>query len=137
MPALKGVLETALYVDDLDRARGFYERILGLSPMVANDRLCAYDVDGRNVLLIFRRGMSLTTQEIPGGTIPPHDGAGPVHFAFAVATEDLAVWEQQLLRHGVAIEGRTDWPRGGHSIYFRDPDKHLVEFATPGIWPIY
>ena len=26
MPRVSGVLETALYVDDLDRARSFYER---------------------------------------------------------------------------------------------------------------
>jgi len=37
----------------------------------------------------------------------------------------------------LAIEGRTDWSRGGHSIYFRDPDGHLLELATPGLWAIY
>ena len=39
--------------------------------------------------------------------------------------------------HQVEIEGRTDWPRGGHSIYFRDPDGHLLELATPGLWTVY
>src|SRR6266702_2021059 len=28
-------------------------------------------------------------------------------------------------------------PRGGSSIYFRDPDNHSVELATPGLWSIY
>jgi catechol 2,3-dioxygenase-like lactoylglutathione lyase family enzyme len=28
-------------------------------------------------------------------------------------------------------------PRGGHSIYFRDPDGHLLELATPGLWAGY
>ena len=46
-------------------------------------------------------------------------------------------WEAQLADAGVAIEGRTKWPRGGESIYFRDPDGHLVELATPGLWPGY
>jgi catechol 2,3-dioxygenase-like lactoylglutathione lyase family enzyme len=36
---------------------------------------------------------------------------------------------------GIAIEGRTNWRRGGISIYFRDPDGHLLELATPGLWP--
>ena len=38
---------------------------------------------------------------------------------------------------GVAIEGATNWSRGGRSIYFRDPDGHLLELATPGLWTVY
>jgi catechol 2,3-dioxygenase-like lactoylglutathione lyase family enzyme len=135
MPAINGVLETALYVDDLDRARGFYESVLGLKALVSDQRFCAFDPGGRGVLLLFLRGATLTTVELPGGTIPPHDGRGPLHVAFAVAADDLAPWEARLGERGVAIEGRTDWPRGGKSIYFRDPDGHLLELATPGLWP--
>ena len=51
MPKLSGVIETALYVDDLDRARAFYERVLGLEPLTADSRFLAYDVGGRSVLL--------------------------------------------------------------------------------------
>jgi catechol 2,3-dioxygenase-like lactoylglutathione lyase family enzyme len=29
------------------------------------------------------------------------------------------------------------WPRGGRSVYFRDPDGHSVELATPGLWETY
>ncbi len=72
---------------------------------------------------------------LPGGTIPGHEGSGRLHFAFAV--DSLAGWRQQLAAHGVAIEGETKWPAGGTSWYFRDPDGHLVELATPGIWPTY
>ena len=39
--------------------------------------------------------------------------------------------------NNIAIEGRTTWKRGGESIYFRDPDGHLLELATPGLWAIY
>lgn len=69
------------------------------------------------------------------GTIPPHDGAGRLHVAFAIAAADLPDWEARLEHNGIAIEGRTHWPRGGESIYFRDPDGHLLELATPGVWP--
>jgi len=137
MPTLNGILETALYVDDLDRARRFYEEILGLAAIYRDDRLCAFAVGGRNVLLLFRRGGSLHTTRMPGGTIPPHDGHGPLHVAFAIGKDALADWEEYLGKHGVAIEGATDWPRGGRSIYFRDPDGHLLELATPGLWTIY
>ena len=47
----------------------------------------------------------------------------------------LAEWEARLAEEAIAIEGRTKWRRGGESIYFRDPDGHLLELATPGLWP--
>lgn len=137
MPELGGVLETALYVDDLDRAAKFYRDVLELHPLFRDDRLCACSVGDRNVLLLFRRGASLETVSMPGGTIPPHDGHGPAHVAFATAARSLPDWEARLSAHAVAIEGRTDWPRGGRSIYFRDPDGHLLELVTPGVWTIY
>jgi hypothetical protein len=84
------------------------------------------------VLLLFRRGATLETVRMPGGTIPPHDGHGPLHMAFAVAADALPQWEQRLRERGIAVEGRTSWSRGGRSIYFRDPDGHLLELATPG-----
>ncbi|MBR1247875.1 VOC family protein [Bradyrhizobium sp. AUGA SZCCT0169] len=137
MPKLSGVLETALYVDDLDRARAFYEDVLGLVALTRDSRFFAFDVGGSNVLLLFRRGATLDTLHLPGGTIPPHDGNGPIHVAFAITADELAAWETRLGEHNVAIEGRTDWPRGGRSIYFRDPDRHLLELVTPGVWAIY
>jgi catechol 2,3-dioxygenase-like lactoylglutathione lyase family enzyme len=137
MPRLNGVLETALYVEDLERAARFYEETLGLSALAKDARFRAYDVGGRSVLLVFRRGATLETVRMPGGTIPPHDGHGPLHIAFAVDAADLVAWEDRLGRHGVAIEGRTAWPRGGQSLYVRDPDGHLLEFATPGLWATY
>lgn len=136
-PPLAGVIETALYVADLGRARAFYEDTLGLRALFGDNRLCALDVGGRNVLLLFLKGSTLETVSLPGGTIPPHDGTGPVHFALAIASEDLERWEDHLARAGVPIEGRTDWPRGGRSVYFRDPEGHLAELVTPGVWPIY
>jgi catechol 2,3-dioxygenase-like lactoylglutathione lyase family enzyme len=137
MPNLLGVLETVLYVDSFENACPFYEQLLGLNSIYRDQRLCAYDVGSRGVLLLFLRGHSLETVKLPGGTIPPHDGNGPVHIAFSIAGGELAAWETQLAEAGVEIEGRTKWPRGGESIYFRDPDDHLVELATPGLWPGY
>jgi catechol-2,3-dioxygenase len=137
VPTLDRVLETSLYVDDLERAAQFYEEVLELKPLTADQRFRAYDVGGKSVLLIFRRGFTLETVRMPGGTIPPHDGHGPLHIAFAIPAVELGEWESRLARHRVAIEGRTHWSRGGDSIYFRDPDGHLLELATPGLWATY
>ena len=74
---------------------------------------------------------------MPGGEIPPHDGQGRLHFAFAIAREHLSAWEDRLTEAGVAIEARMNWPAGGVSLYFRDPDNNLGEIATPGLWRNY
>jgi catechol 2,3-dioxygenase-like lactoylglutathione lyase family enzyme len=137
MPKLDGVLETALYVDDLDRAVRFYTGVLELKPLYQDSRLTAFSVGDRNVLLLFPRGGSLETVHMPGGTIPPHDGSGPLHVAFAIGKDELPKWEARLAANNITIEGRTTWKRGGESIYFRDPDGHLLELATPGLWAIY
>jgi catechol 2,3-dioxygenase-like lactoylglutathione lyase family enzyme len=60
-----------------------------------------------------------------------------VHIAFSIGADELTAWEARLAEAGVEIEGRIKWPRGGESIYFRDSDAHLVELATPGLWPGY
>ncbi|MFG1294207.1 VOC family protein [Xanthobacter variabilis] len=134
-PALSGVLETGLYVDDLARAAAFYEGVMGLRPMRADARFIAYPV-GQTVLLLFKRGTTDAVVELPfGGSIPPHDGAGRLHFAFAV--DDVEPWRRHLEANGVAIEGEARWPRGGVSLYFRDPDGNLVEIASPGLWDNY
>jgi len=134
---IAGVLETALYVENLNRAAAFYENVLGLKPVNKDQRFAGYVAGPRSVLLLFKRGSTRETVHIPGGTIPPHDGQGTLHVAFAIPTDELDAWEQHLKSHDIAIEGRTDWPRGGKSIYFRDPDDHLLELATPGLWPNY
>lgn len=137
MPKLERVLETVLYVAELDRAAAFYSDVLGLPVLHEDRRMNAYDVGGKSVLLLFPQGQSLETIHTPGGSIPPHDGQGPVHVAFSIAANELDEWERHLTAAGVAIEGRTQWPRGGISVYFRDPDGHLLELATPGLWAGY
>lgn len=137
MPRLNRIVETALYVDDLGRARDFYEGKLGLTPLLKTKTLFAYDVGGASVLLLFLRGASLQTQRSENGSIPPHDGSGSLHIAFAIDAEELAAWEVKLDRLGIAVEGRMHWDRGGKSLYFRDPDGHLLELMTPGLWRTY
>jgi catechol 2,3-dioxygenase-like lactoylglutathione lyase family enzyme len=132
MPAISGVLETALYVDDLDRATRFYEELFGFAVMVEDPRLRALRVREGQVLLLCKRGGSLAPEHFP-----PHDGSGPVHLAFSIAEADLAAWEGRLEERGIAIEEKKQWERGGRSLYFRDPDDHLLELVTPGCWPNY
>ena len=135
MPRTSGVLETSLYVADLDRARAFYERLFAFETFVHDGRMVAMGVSGGQVLLLFAHGATDAPAPTPGGVIPPHHGTGALHVCFAIPFGELAAWEAHLTNEGVAIESRVAWPRGGTSLYFRDPDGHSIEIATPGLWP--
>ncbi len=137
MPSVNGVLETALYVADLERSVRFYRDRFGFDVLTADEHLCALHVTGQQVLLLFRKGLSDEPSVLPGGVIPGHDGSGRLHLAFAIAAAGLPAWEERLRGQGIDIESTVTWPRGGTSLYFRDPDGHLLELATPGVWRVY
>jgi catechol 2,3-dioxygenase-like lactoylglutathione lyase family enzyme len=134
---INGVLETALYAEDISRTAAFYERVLGLSIMFRNRRLVAFAAGPSSVLLIFQKGETGETIVSQGGTVPGHDGSGRLHIALAVSADELACWRQRLADHGVGLIGEQKWSAGGTSLYFYDPDCHVVELATPGLWPNY
>ncbi len=136
-PRVTHVLETSLYVADLDRSQAFYERLFGFPPFLRDGRMCALGVPGRQVLLLFRSGAAAVPGVTPGGTIPPHDGQGRLHLCFAIPAADLPAWKDRLAAQDIAVESRVDWPSGSVSLYFRDPDGHSLEVATPRLWPNY
>lgn len=137
-PPIEGIVETILYVADLPRAIAFYRDVLGF-PLMTGDpaRFQTFKVGGRQVLLLFKQGTTLEPTAVPGGIIPPHDGSGPLHIGFAVTHEAYDPWLERLRGAGIKVESETKWARGGRSLYFRDPDNHLLELITPGIWPNY
>ena len=137
-PALAGILETALVVENVDRAIEFYTRLLGLAVMVQSDRLGVLDAGPGQVLLLFRRGGSLEDIQLPGGRLPGGmDASGRSHMAFAITASAFDAWQRWLEQNSVAIESEVRWERGGRSLYFRDPDGNLLELATPGVWANY
>ena len=129
-----GVSETALYVKDVERAARFYEDVLKFRRLAGDDRFCGLRIASGQVLIVFRKGGSLAPITKSGGVIPGHDGDGQLHLAFSILPAEFADWEKHVREKGVAIESVVDWGEGLRSFYFRDPDGHLIELATPGLW---
>jgi catechol 2,3-dioxygenase-like lactoylglutathione lyase family enzyme len=134
-PALSGVLETAVYVDNLESAERFYRDVLGLTKI--------FTVPGRqlvfrlqeSILLVFDARQTQREQVvINGGAIPLHGALGAGHMAFRVDKSKLDTWRSHFRAAGVAIESEVSWPNGALSIYFRDPAGNSLEFATPDMW---
>jgi len=130
-PKTNGLLESSLYVSDLARSIQFYESIFGFRVISDfGERGCALEAGEHQVLLLFKKGASLAIAT-------PHDGDGELHLAFAISAGELADWEAWLAKNEIQVEEKTAWKWGGQSLYFRDPDRHLLEVATPGVWSIY
>ena len=127
---IRAVVETALYVDDLQAAETFYGTILGLRVMGKEaGRHVFFQAGESSVLLAF-----LAEATLKGDQLPPHGATGPGHFALGIDAEEFDAWRTVLQRHGVSIEKEAAWPKGGKSLYFRDPAGNSVELVTPGVW---
>lgn len=129
MVAIDRVLETVLYVDDLEAAKDFYQNLLGIPLFSEKPGVFAFFRCGQGMLLLFDPQAAGRARGVP-----PHGARGPGHVCFAVAERDLPAWRARLDQAGIAIECEMDWPRGGRSFYFRDPAGNSLELATPMIW---
>jgi catechol 2,3-dioxygenase-like lactoylglutathione lyase family enzyme len=129
---IQAVIETAIYVDDLDAAEYFYGTLLGLRVIGKEaGRHVFFQVGNSSVLLAFGPDATLK-----GDMLPAHGAKGPGHFALGIERQDFNAWRQRLKDHGVAIEKEVEWPAGGKSFYFRDPAENSVELVTPGLWKL-
>src|SRR3974390_34206 len=87
---LNDVLETALYVDDLERAERFYSGVLGLTKIFSVPGRQLTFRCGEGVLLIFNPDQTAQGRiVINGGTIPFHGAHGAGHMAFRVDRSQL------------------------------------------------
>jgi catechol 2,3-dioxygenase-like lactoylglutathione lyase family enzyme len=125
------VLETCLYAEDVERTGRFYEEVLGLHVLARGAGRHVFFRVGRGMLLLFQPERTAESSEVPA-----HGATGPGHVAFAVARDELESWRARLRSAGIEIEREIAWPRGGHSIYLRDPAGNSVELATADIWPL-
>jgi len=139
-PQLNGLVETALFVEDLPRACDFYEQVLGLSKLKASDTGCVFRVGRQRYLLIIRRAAAHTPNKTANGDVLPpvalsqHDGRGPGHIAFGISKDEVDSWRQRMAKYNVDLLKEISWESGARSLYFRDPDGHMIELATSGIW---
>lgn len=130
MTPLQTIVETSLYGDDLPALEAFYTDVLGLTLWDKDPhRHLFFQVGPANMLLLFKPDATLQS-----GIFPEHGARGPGHAAFGIPADELAAWRTRLQSHNVVIEKEFNWPKGGHSLYFRDPAGNSVELITPGVW---
>jgi catechol 2,3-dioxygenase-like lactoylglutathione lyase family enzyme len=128
-PRITGILETVLYVADIERAERFYRDVMGLTQVGKEAGRHVFFRVGTGVLLLFR-----AEETRQSGNLPPHGADGEIHVCFTTSPAEFELWKTRIQHHGIAILQETEWPRG-RSFYFRDPDGNLLELANADIWP--
>ncbi len=140
---VNGVVESVLYVEDLAHAVKFYQDLFGFEQEIRDEMICVLQVPNRQALILFPKsvaqepGRTSTPAGAVEGVIPPHGGNGRLHVAFSITTSELEFWERRLADHNIPIDSKVHWKQGGWSLYFRDPDEHMLELITPGLWSFY
>lgn len=124
------ILETCLYIDDLDAASDFYTQVLGLKVYSRSEQRHLFFRIGNQMLLLFNPDETLKkTREVP-----THGTKGPGHVAFQIDKSEILAWRDHLKQHKIEIESEVTWSTGSQSIYFRDPAGNCLELASVGIW---
>jgi catechol 2,3-dioxygenase-like lactoylglutathione lyase family enzyme len=137
MAAIEGVLETCLYAGNLEAAERFYVNVLGLGIVAREPERHVFLRCGAAMLLVFNPVRTSTAPgQVNGVAVPSHGADGSVHVCFRVAESDLRTWRDRLHTAGIPIEAEISWPRGGTSLYVRDPAGNSVELAPEKIWPL-
>jgi catechol 2,3-dioxygenase-like lactoylglutathione lyase family enzyme len=129
------VLESSLYCTDLDTAERFYREVFGLEVVARQAGRHVFLRCGEGMVLLFNPDATSDPGGQTGGpSMMPHGARGPGHLAFRLPERDIERWQAHLRDAGVAIEGEVHWPRGGYSLYLRDPAGNSIELATAALW---
>lgn len=130
---IRGLHHITLICTDMERTTAFYRDLLGLRLI---KRTVNFDDPGTKHFYFAddkgTPGTVVTFFEYPDAP-PGRVGAGSTHhFAFEVATdEEQLEWQARLRAAGLSVTPVRD-RKYFKSIYFHDPDGHLLEIATSG-----
>ena len=122
---IEGLDHLVLTVADVGRTRDFYERVLGMEPVVFGE--------GRHGLAFGSQKINLheAGREFEPKAAVPTPGSADLCFLANVSVAEVV---EHLQANGVEIlegpVGRTGATGPIKSVYFRDPDGNLIEVAS-------
>jgi catechol 2,3-dioxygenase len=127
-----GLAELVLIVEDVPASARFYEDVVGLTPENEASDEWAWFWAGREGVpqrVALHRGPLLFEEHSP---YPEGERFGRVHFAFAVARDELATAVERVRKAGVDVYGPIEFEwMDADSYYFYDLDGNLLEFWSP------
>ncbi|MBN1401496.1 MAG: VOC family protein [Anaerolineae bacterium] len=110
-----------LITQDVPRLVAFYTEVLGV-PAEGDDTHAALQTQGAHLAIFSVAGM----EEMAPGSMAGA-GQGSVTLGFEVADVD-AEYERLKVLGGAFVKPPQTHPWGARSVWFRDPDGHIVDF---------
>lgn len=123
------IKETCLYSSLLEETLDFYTKALDLKVYDYQPGKHLFLIAGNSMLLFFNPEDSRKKD-----TPPPHFGSGKMHVAFEVTQDEYESAKKHILENEIDIIHEETWSNGTHSFYFNDPNGHVLEIVTPGLW---
>ncbi len=122
----KDIGAITLFVEDIERAKLFYQKVFELEPMLEEDTDVMFRLE--NTLLFLTKSSEGPRLIAPAVVGSP--GNGPRH-VFAIIVDDVDAVCAELAGKGVALlNGPEDRPWGMRTANFQDPDGYVWEIAT-------
>ena len=129
---IKSISELALWVDDVNRAVAFYEK-LGFEIESVDENRNAFLRSGDFLLVLFN-------PQNPGTALAKdylahidYENSGPrggvYHAAFRVEAAQLDDFAAQLKTQGLELKGPVEFASGRRSYFLEDPDAHYIELT--------
>ena len=127
---INAVIETAIYVDDLDKTEAFYRTILGLPVIVKeHGRHVFFQVGDNSVLLAF-----IAEATLKSGERTPHGATGPGHFALGIDTDASTLGDKNCATTASPSKTRSFGRAAASRSISAILAGNLAELVTPGIW---
>lgn len=122
---------TILYVEDVARSLGFYERALGLERRFLHESGEYGELETGATALAFATH-DLAASNLPGVYDGPTADGGRPPFEVCFVTDDVeGVYSQAVDAGADAVVEPQTKPWGQDVAYVRDPDGNLIELASP------
>jgi len=122
--------ESCFYLRDLDKARSFYQDILGLPVISYVEHRHIFFRAGAAVFLCFNPDITKSEE-----VLPAHFAEGNQHVAFEVANkEEYEHWKVKLRAAGISIVHEHTWKNDVYSFYFHDFEQNVIEIVMKGVW---
>ena len=117
-----------LFVKDLNRARDFYQNVMGLELQYGDDVSGAFKIDPDTLLILDHMGADALLS--PGDV--DHQPARGARSVLATAVENVDAAYEELRSRGVEfIRPPEDRSWGLRCAHFKDPDGNIWEIHAP------